>query len=256
SPIMVFPQGVFSADAALALQRSRFIAAVNTEVHPVGDDALRTEVRELWQVAITKYGGFPIFTRRYVSHGIENVAFDTLLGKPCLLVAHHDVFMDGGQELLAFINRLNAMATPLRWSSLEDVIHHSHLVREISPGVRHVRMFANEMILHNRAPRPETVAVTRAASSAAIGRVTCDGHELPWEQDGHQVRFQLEVAAASSSRVRVEHDEALHDDLPAESLRYRGRVLARRYLSEMRDDYVSRNRYVRHYTDRLLRSMK
>ena len=27
-------------------------------------------------------------------------------------------------------------------------------------------------------------------------------------------------------------------------------------LFEMRDDYVSRNRYVRHYTDRLLRSMK
>jgi hypothetical protein len=256
SPIMVFPQGVFSADAALALQRSRFIAAVNTEVHPVGDDALRTEVRELWRVAITKYGGFPIFTRRYLSHGIENVAFDILLGKPCLLVAHHDVFSDGAQDLLAFISRLNALAHPLRWSSLEDVIHHSHLVHHISPGIRHVRMFANEMILHNRAPHRETVVVTRAPSSAAIGRVTCDGRDLPWEQDGHQVRFQLEVPAASPVRVHVEHHEALHDDLPTESLRYRGHVLARRYLSEMRDDYVSRNRYVRHYADRLMRSIK
>jgi len=256
SPIMVFPQGVFSADAALALQRSRFIAAVNTEVHPVGDDALRTEVRELWQVAITKYGGFPIFTRRYVSHGIENVAFDMLLGKPCLLVAHHDVFMDGAQELHAFIDRLNALVKPLRWSSLEEVIHHSHLVREISPGVRHVRMFANEMILENPAARRETVVVTRVPSSAAINRVTCDGQALRWEQEGHHVRFQVEVPPASPVRVRIEHDEALHDDLPADSLRYRGRVLARRYLSEMRDDYVSRNRYVRLYTDRLLRSMK
>lgn len=256
SPIMVFPQGVFSADAALALQRSRFVAAVNTDVHPVGDDAPRTEVRELWQVAITKYGGFPIFTRRYLSHGIENVAFDTLLGKPCLLVGHHDVFSGGAQELLAFIGRLNALAQPLRWGSLEEVIHDSYLSHQTSPGVRHVRMFANEMVLHNTSPRPETVVVTRAPSSAAIGRVTCDGRDRPWEQDARQVRFQFEAPASSPVRVRVEHHEARHDDLPAESLRYRGRVLARRYLSEMRDDYVSRNRHVLHYADRLMRSMK
>jgi hypothetical protein len=256
SPIMVFPQGVFSADAALALQHSRFIAAVNTDVHPVGDDALRTEVRELWRVAITKYGGFPIFTRRYLSHGIENVAFDTLLGKPCLLVAHHDVFSDGARDLLSFIDRLNALAQPLRWSSLEDVIHHSYLAHRISPGARHVRMFANEMVLHNHGPNRETVVVTRAPSSAAIGRVTCDGRDLQWQQDGREVRFELEVPAGSPVRVCVEHDEGRYDDLPAESLRYRGRVLARRYLSEMRDDYVSRNRYVRDYADRLMRSMK
>jgi hypothetical protein len=256
SPIMVFPQGVFSAEAALALQRSRFIAAVNTEVHPVGDDAVRTEARELWRVAITKYGGFPIFTRRYMSHGIENIAFDALLGKPCLLVAHHDAFSDGARDLLAFVSRLNALAQPLRWSSLEDVIHHSYLVHQISPGVRHVRMFANEMVLHNHTPRRETVVVTRAPSSAAIAGVTCDGRDLQWEQDARQMRFQLEVPAASPVRVGVEHHEARHDDLPTESLRYRGRVLARRYLSEVRDDYVSRNRYVRHYADRLMRSMK
>jgi hypothetical protein len=256
SPIMVFPQGVFSADAALALQRSRFVAAVNTEVHPVGDNAPRTEVRELWQVAITKYGGFPIFTRRYLSHGVENVAFDMLLGKPCLLVGHHDVFSEGAQELLAFIRRLNALAQPLRWGSLEDVIHDSYLAHQVSPGVRRVRMFANEMVLHNRALHGEMVVVTRASSSAAICGVTCDGRDLQWEQDGRQVRFQFEAPASSAVRVRVEHDEARHDDLPAESLRYRGRVLVRRYLSEMRDDYVSRNRHVLHYADRLMRSMK
>jgi len=32
--------------------------------------------------------------------------------------------------------------------------------------------------------------------------------------------------------------------LPADGLRYRVRVMARRYLSEVRDDYVSRHRYL------------
>ena len=45
------------------------------------------------------YGAFPIFTRRYAFHGVENFAFDLLLGKPCLIVAHHDSFKDDGTAL-------------------------------------------------------------------------------------------------------------------------------------------------------------
>ena len=255
SPIMVFPQGVFSAEAAHALQRSSFMAAVNTEVHPSdGDDGPRTEVRELWRPAITKYSGFPIFTRRYMEHRLENVAFDSLLGKPCLLVAHHEVFKDGASNLIGFVDRVNAQIHPA-WNSLENVIRRSHLVHQTADGQQHIEMFANEMILHGRREAPETVVVTKVPT-AALSRVTCDGQEIPWERQGGRVRFRVDVPPASDALVRVQHDEPEAVDLAADGLRYRTRVLARRYLSEVRDDYVSRHPYLNDYAHRLMRLVK
>jgi hypothetical protein len=254
SPIMVFPQGVFSAEAADALQRSRFMAAVNTEVHPSdGDDNLRTELRELWRPAITKYSGFPIFTRRYIEHGIENVAFDSLLGKPCLLVAHHEVFKDGASNLIGFVDRVNAQIQPA-WSSLENVIRRSHLVHQTADGRQHIELFANEMILHRRRETPATIVVTKMPT-AALSRVTCDGQEIPWERQGGRVRFRIDVPPADAL-IRVQHDEPEAVDLAADGLRYRTRVLARRYLSEVRDDYVSRHPYLNDYAHRLKRLVK
>jgi hypothetical protein len=201
SPIMVFPQGVFSAEAAHALQRSSFMAAVNTEVHPSdGDGGPRTEVRELWRPAITKYAGFPIFTRRYIEHGIENVAFDALLGKPCLLVAHHEVFKDGASSLIDFVDRVNAQLHPV-WSSLEDVIRRSYLTHRSADGRRHVEMFANEMILQSE--QPERVVVTKAAPTAAISRVTCGGQDIPWEHHNGRMRFLVDVSPASAVLVHA-----------------------------------------------------
>jgi hypothetical protein len=250
SPIMVFPQGVFSAEAADALQRSPFMAAVNTEVHPSdGDGSPRTEVRELWRPAITKYSGFPIFTRRYIEHGIENVAFDTLLGKPCLLVAHHEVFRNGASNLLTFVDRVNAQIHPV-WSSLENVIRRSHLVHGTADGPARIDMFANEMMLRGQRDRRETVVVTRVAPTAAVSRVTCDGLDIPWEHQNGRVRFVVDVPPASPVLVRVQHVGPETVPLAAEGLRYRARVLARRYLSEVRDDYISRYRYL--YTCALL----
>lgn len=254
SPIMVFPQGVFSAEAARSLQQSRFVAAVNTEAHPSeGDGSPRTEVRELWRPAITKYSGFPIFTRRYIEHGLENVAFDALLGKPCLLVGHHEVFKDGASNLIAFVDRVNAQIAPA-WSSLENVIRQSYLARRPADGPRHIDMFANEMILQNETS--ETVVVTKASPTVAIGRVTCAGQDTPWEQRDGRVRFLVDVPPASPVLVRVQYDEAETRDLTPDGLPYRTRVFARRYLSELRDDYVCRNQYLYDRAHQLMRLVK
>ena len=48
-----------------------------------------------------RYGDFSIFTRRYAHHGLENFAFDLLLGKACLIVCHHDFFKDGYAQNLS-----------------------------------------------------------------------------------------------------------------------------------------------------------
>ena len=101
--VMVFPQGQFSPETGRALKLNGFVAAVNTEVAPIQRGANETTIADLWSVAIMRYGTFPIFTRRYPDHGIENFAFDALLGKPCLIAAHHDAFKDHARNLVDFV---------------------------------------------------------------------------------------------------------------------------------------------------------
>ena len=120
---MVFPQGVFSSICPGILKRNEFIAAINTEVSPV--DGEKTLLRDVWDVAILRYGSFAIFTRRYEHHGLENFAFDLLLGKPCFIVAHHDFFSDKGARLLHLVARLSRLNHDLRWRSPAEVIRRS-----------------------------------------------------------------------------------------------------------------------------------
>src|SRR5438309_4616861 len=86
--IMVFPQGVFSEAAIGVLKHANFTAVVNTEVVSTTPQAATVRVSDVWDVAVMGYGSFPIFTRRYPSQGVENFAFDILLGKPCIVVIH------------------------------------------------------------------------------------------------------------------------------------------------------------------------
>src|SRR5208283_4412128 len=101
--VMVFPQGQFSPETGRALKLNGFVAAVNTEVSPAQRAANETTIADLWSVAIMKYGTFPILTRRYPHHGIENFAFDAILGKPCLIAAHHEAFKDHARNLVDFV---------------------------------------------------------------------------------------------------------------------------------------------------------
>ena len=130
--VMVFPQGIFSEEAIPELKRAGFNAVVNTEVHsnPLGERKLR--ISDVWDVAVMSYGDFPIYTRRYPAQGIENLAFDLLLGKPCLVVIHHDFCSNGYARLVQFIDQLNALKVPLTWRRLGDVVRRSYRQKELS----------------------------------------------------------------------------------------------------------------------------
>ncbi len=128
--VMVFPQGVFSRESLRALRRHGFLAAVNSDATPVDSDESYPTLREAWEVAIVKDAGVPLYLRRYPSHGLENFAFDLLLGKPCLIVEHHKFFRDNHRHLLRFIDAINSLNSSLCWSSLENVIRNSYLEKK------------------------------------------------------------------------------------------------------------------------------
>ena len=114
-PVMVFPQGVFSEAAMRVLKHGDFIGVVNTEVTSPDPQPRPVKVRDYWDVAMTSYSSFPIFTRRYPSQGIENFAFDILLGKPCIIVIHHNDCHESGKPLIAYCSFLTLQGLCATW---------------------------------------------------------------------------------------------------------------------------------------------
>ena len=84
-PVMVFPQGIFSETAMDVLRRTGLIASVNNDVISADPHPRAITVSDVWDIAVMRYS-FPLFTRRYPWEGIENFAFDALLGKPAIAV--------------------------------------------------------------------------------------------------------------------------------------------------------------------------
>jgi len=127
--IMVFPQGIFTKKALRCLRRAGYLAAINTEVR---DNACESgvELRELLQPAVLCHGGTPLLTRRNVTDDISSFALDLLIGKPCLLVAHHDFFREGMSSLISLLSALNSLSAPLSWTNLESILRQNYWTRE------------------------------------------------------------------------------------------------------------------------------
>jgi hypothetical protein len=236
--VMVFPQGVFSSQSLGALKRSRFIAAVNTEVSPVDHETSPTLIRDVWDVAIMRHSSFPVFTRRYAFHGVENFAFDILLGKPCLIVAHHDFFRDGCAALLELVRRLHALRCTLTWRSLGDVVRHAGLHRTGRAGGEEMVMYGGEFTWANKTTRPVDVVVRKQEHDASlITGVRGVNGALQWKVRNDEVVFVDTIPAGAERRFSIEYQPPPTRPTVRRPIRTKASVAARRLLCEFRDEY-------------------
>ena len=241
--IMVFPQGVFSEAALDVLKRFNFTAAVNTEVMSIDPGAQKTTVSDAWDVAVLRYHGFPIFTRRYPLQGVENFAFDILLGKPCIVVIHHDFCCDGYKRLVEFIERLHAIKYPLSWRSLGEVVRRSCRQRELSPGVTEVEMYGAELRIENRSEQPMRFLIRkREPDSSGIKEVCTGAREIAWNSVEGGIRFEIQLNPGEHRTIELRFHGLNGDVRSAESLSYKVKTMVRRYLSEFRDNYIVKHK--------------
>ena len=240
--VMVFPQGSFSPEAVLALKSNGFVAAVNTEIAPAGKTANETTIADLWSVAILRYGQFPIYTRRYMHHGIENFAFDGLLGKPCFVVGHHELLRDHGKNLADFIARLSSLHWNLSWRTVGDAVIRSYRMQR-RDGMIRLKMFAEQTIFENREPIPLQITVVKDEPGIKIIKnVTFNGENVNYSFADGCLQFVIQVAPESVADIRCNYHEVVAPPVAgAKPVVGRVKVAARRYLSEFRDNYLARN---------------
>jgi len=223
------------------LQEHCFIAAVNTDALPFPAREALT-IREAWGLAINRYGSFPLFIRRYPSDGIANFAFDILLGKPCLIVEHHNFFKAEHRDVVRFVNTLNSLNVTLHWRSLGDVLRRSYQWRIESDGIVQVRMFANELLLKNDGDAEREYRIEKAdADSVGIEEVTANDRSLDWQANGVSVFFTCAIPPGKEVSLRVRYTPPASNNGRNTNIRGFLRIAARRYLCEFRDNFLSRH---------------
>jgi hypothetical protein len=238
--VMVFPQGRFSHTAMEALRQSDFLAAVNTELV---DHRTQRGVRagELLRPAITSYGGFPLFLRRKLDEPIANFALDLLLGKPCLVVTHHDDFRGGMQPFVSLVDSLKALDPALQWTNLETIIARTYATRPSSASALDVRLFASSTALGPQDAAGE-ICFSKAEPLADNDfEVLVAGQSVKGHREDDDIVFRQAIAARLPTPIDVRMSPSDLVPLTIRPLSYRGKVAARRYLSEFRDNYVARS---------------
>jgi hypothetical protein len=237
--VMVFPQGMFSAEGVKALKVSGYLASVNGALCPSTiPDAL--VLRDLLEPAHTHFYDFPLFSRRY-PRDIADFAVDLFLGKPILAVEHHGYFRNGYQELETFVRQVNALDSRLEWTSLGTVCSSACLTRIIDEHETQVRFYTTRFRLTNDGPEVRRyVLIRRHPRSEPVSSVIIDGRRVDVELKEDSLAIRLSLDAGHSAIVEVLSSNPDFAPGAAKSSRFHNvRVLVRRGLSEFRDNHVT-----------------
>jgi hypothetical protein len=240
--VMVFPQGKFSLQAMDVLRSRNFDAAVNTVAHPTGEN-IRLKLEEVCQPAVMRYSNFSLFSRRSIEHcRPEDIAFDLFFGKPALIVEHHQIFKSP-QPLLDVIARINSVSPAIHWVGLGQAVRKANLQRRTSNGTHMVRAYSNIVEVENLSDQPVQVSVEwqsvnpKEVLECKVGD-TVTQHECAVGKKG--VRARIELPSYTSQVVSVLQRNNYPDPV-ALGLKWKAKAFLRRRLSEIRDDYLSKN---------------
>ena len=237
-PVMVFPQGVFSEAAMSALKRTNLIASVNNDITSADPHPRAITISDVWDIAVMRYT-FPLFTRRYPWEGIENFAFDALLGKPAIAVIHHDYCSDHCARLVNFVQQVNALQCAPTWRNLGEVVRRSCRQRKDSPGAVEVEMYGRELRIENRFGQSKRFLIRRReCEPSAIQRICTDAQEIAWRQTNGRIDFEIELNPGENRVIKIKFHDLAGKEHNRDNLPYRLRTMLRRYLCEARDNYV------------------
>jgi hypothetical protein len=236
--VMVFPQGVFSTASLKALKSNNFTAAVNSGVFPVDSEGLK--IIDMLQQSVVFYESFALFHRRYPLV-IADFAFDLFLGKPALIVTHHNHFKDGYKGISEFIGRISSLDANLRWRGLGDIARNSYWQKKESDTQISVKTCSNILSIDNNFPNNIRYSVTKYdTNNVPLEGVFINGQKIDYSIANQFLRFEIDIKSQTSADVVIKFINLLPDSKESGGIFEKVKIFTRRHLSEIRDDYISK----------------
>ena len=108
-----------------------------------------------------------------------------------------------------------------------------------------VEMYGNELLIDNPSGQSIDVRVRKRESQAdLVAEVRCDQKPIMWTTEGDHFVFDERIGPRNERHFQVLYREQPETESLNRSLRFEVSVAARRFLSEFRDDYLSRSRFL------------
>jgi hypothetical protein len=240
--VMVFPQGKFSTASLGLLKSHGYLAAVNSSLVPADlGEAHGLTVADLIAPAISKYYSFPLFMRRYPGE-VADFALDLFLGKPVLLVEHHNYFKDGYDAVREFITQINSLSKKLQWTSLRELLNNTYLQKKISQDALECKIFTNHQIIRNPEPMKRQYIIWKHEDNEVpIKKVSVDGRQYSYSIEDYHLRLCVDIPPKSAIEVTIDYSNTHQYAREVQDLRRNAKVYLRRYLSEFRDNHLCRH---------------
>jgi len=242
--VMVFPQDNYSVEAMEVLKSRNFHAASSSPT-PVGKPIPLT-IADFSQPAVLRYGGLPLFIRNFMRDTqSQDIAFNLFFGRPILIGEHHDIFRNP-RALLDVVETINSIAPGISWSSLEKIADNSTLKRKGPDGTVEVRPYSRNVLISNGSGSMERFSIKweHSGQCSPIEQVFRDGarfSDAESDDTGMRVLAELPPGASQVFSIVYRNDQAA---VGTPGLKWDAKAFLRRRLSEVRDNYFSKNEHV------------
>jgi hypothetical protein len=112
-------------------------------------------------------------------------------------------------------------------------------------GAEEVEMYGNELLIHNPLNQVIEVRVRKRENQTdLVSEVLCDQKPIMWTTETNHLVFGERIRPRSESHFQVVYREQDDTGKLGRSLPFELSVAVRRILSEFRDDYLSKNRFL------------
>jgi hypothetical protein len=255
--LMVCPQEEYSLEAMRAFADSRqFLGLACTACMPRNLSTPQIRGADLLLPAQDSFYGFPVFKRHYWK-GMAAFAMALFLGKPAILVEHHEFFRNGSAGAEEFARRLAEIRPDLKWRSLEETVTRTHVRRPVSKNKEEVRFFTDIFYLEHELEQPaEFRLFRRLPETTRVERVRVSGKEVPFTRTDGFLTFDTRAQNPETLTVQVDVAPVKPTKSYSLGIKYQASVALRRGLSELRDNVIVRHPLILKAGSRLMKSLK
>ena len=246
---MVFPQGRFSTKAIRALKAGGFAAALNSTPWPVDYRGDPLTIRDLLDVAVTRYESFPIFVRRY-PRDIFDYAFDALFQKPILAVEHHGFFRDGYEALAKLVHEVSSLSSNVLWMPLGRAVTSSCVLKRMGGDQFTLRHFSPVLQFRNPILANISLLIEKPEQDGLVEAVVIGGQRVAFEVSSGFLKYSVSLRSGEELNVAILYRQ-IQKASRRQSWKYCFAVSVRRLLSEFRDNHLARSEAILSFAEKV-----